>query len=149
MIDSQPSLSTEHMEALLVHHPDPDLHLQLPETPISQTTALTIGRQAGAHLLIGDASVSRRHAIISYINRQYMVQDLGSTNGTFVNNERVELAKPCIVRPNDILRFGNAVAFRFFLRSSSLENQNSTTGDKFSGGRPDEATARLKAIARG
>src|SRR2546430_4718655 len=149
MIDSQPSLSTEYMEALLVHHLDPGLHLQLPETPLSQTTPLTVGRQAGAHLLIDEASVSRRHAVISYINRQYMVQDLGSTNGTFVNNERVELARPCIARPNDILRFGNIVAFRFFLRSSSLGNQTSTTGDKSSGGRPDEATARLKAIARG
>ncbi len=148
MIDSQPSPSTEHMEALLVHYPDPSLRLQLLETPISQTTALTIGRQAGVHLLIDEASVSRRHAVISYINKQYMVQDLGSTNGTFVNNERVELARPCIVRPSDILRFGNIVAFRFFLRSSSLASQASTTGNRSSAAWLDETTARLKGIAQ-
>ncbi len=148
MIDSQLSPSIEYMEALLVHNPDPGLHLQLPETPLSQTTPLTIGRQAGAHLLIDEGSVSRRHAVISYINKQYMVQDLGSTNGTFVNNERVELVRPCIVQPNDTLRFGNTVTFRFLLRSSSPGSQTSTAGNRSSALQPDETTARLKRVAQ-
>jgi pSer/pThr/pTyr-binding forkhead associated (FHA) protein len=137
------------MEALLVHHPNPNLHLQLPETPISQTTPITIGRQAGAHLLIDEGSVSRRHAVISYINRHYMVQDLGSTNGTFVNNEHVGLARPCIILPNDILRFGNIVTFKFLLHSSSSGSQTSITGNRSSTQWLDESTARLKRIEQG
>jgi len=147
MIDSQLSPSIEYMEALLVHNPDSSLHLQLPETPLSQTTPLTIGRQAGAHLLIDEGSVSRRHAVISYINKQYMVQDLGSTNGTFVNNERVELVRPCILQPNDTLRVGNTVTFRFLLRSSS-PGSTSRTGNRSSALQPDETTARLKRVAQ-
>lgn len=148
MVDSQLSLPSEQMEALLVHHPDAGLHLQLAETLLSQTTPLSIGRQAGAHLLIDEASVSRRHAVINYINRQYMVQDLGSTNGTFVNNERVELARPYIIRPNDTLRIGNIVTFRFLLRSFSLKSQTSKTSNRSSALQPDETSASQKQIAR-
>jgi pSer/pThr/pTyr-binding forkhead associated (FHA) protein len=136
------------MEALLVHHPDAGLHLQLAETPLSQTTPLSIGRQAGAHLLIDEASVSRRHAVISYINKQYMVQELGSTNGTFVNNERVELARPYIIRPNDILRIGNIVTFKFLLRSSNLKNQTSRASHRSSALQPDEISIPMKQIAQ-
>jgi pSer/pThr/pTyr-binding forkhead associated (FHA) protein len=144
MIDSQSSPATDSMEALLVHRTDPSLHLKLPETALSQTTPLIIGRQAGVHLLIDEPSVSRRHAVISYINRQYRVQDLGSTNGTFVNNERVELAQPCIVQPNDILRFGNIAAFKFLLRPFSLGSQINDTGNQSSLLQPDETIARLR-----
>jgi pSer/pThr/pTyr-binding forkhead associated (FHA) protein len=149
VIDSQPSSSTRQMEALLVHQSSPGLHFQLPETPLSQTHPLTIGRQAGAHLLIDEGSVSRRHAVISYINQQYMIQDLGSTNGTFVNNERVELARPCIIQSNDVLRFGNVVTCKFLLRSSNSGGQTSATGNKSSTQWLDENTARLKRVAQG
>jgi pSer/pThr/pTyr-binding forkhead associated (FHA) protein len=146
MIDSQPSPSTQQMEALLMHHPTPGLHFQLPETPLSQTNPLIIGRQAGAHLLIDEGSVSRRHAVISYINQHYMVQDLGSTNGTFVNNERIDLARPCIIQPNDILRFGNIVTCKFLLRSSNLGSQTSIADNKSSAQRFDKSTAHLNQI---
>lgn len=148
MIDSQLSLPSEQMEASLVHYPDAGLHLQLAETPLSQTTPLSIGRQAGAHLLIDEASVSRRHTVISYINKQYMVQELGSTNGTFVNNERVELARPYIIRPNDILRIGNIVTFRFLLRSSSLESQTSRASHRSSALQLDATSIPQKQIAQ-
>lgn len=146
MIDSQPSPSMQQVEALLAHQPSTGLHFQLPETPISQTNPLTIGRQAGAHLLIDEGSVSRRHAVIGYINKQYMIQDLGSTNGTFINNERIELARPCIIHSNDILRFGNIVTCKFILRSSSQEGQNNSAGNMPSTQGPDESTVRLKRI---
>src|SRR5271157_5107665 len=64
MINAELSPATDSMEAFLVHRTDPSLHLKLPETSLNQTTPLTIGRQAGAHLLIDEPSVSRRHAVI-------------------------------------------------------------------------------------
>lgn len=149
MIDSQLSLPSEQLEAVLVHHPDAGAHLQLAETPLSQTTPLSIGRQAGAHLLIDEASISRRHAIINYINKQYMLQELGSTNGTFVNNEPIELARPYILQPNDLLRIGNSVTFRFLLRSSSPETHTSRTSSRSSTVQSDEtSTLQQKQIMR-
>ena len=149
MIDSQPSSSQEQVEALLVHYPSPGLQFQLLETPLSRTSPLTIGRQAGAHLLIDEGSVSRRHAVISYINEQYMVQDLGSTNGTFVNNERIGLARPCVLQPNDILRFGSLVTCKFVIRSSSPENQTNIAINKSSAQWFGESAGDFKSIGQG
>ncbi len=149
MIDSQPSSSQEQVEALLVHDPRPGLQFQLPETPLSRTSPLTIGRQAGAHLLIEEGSVSRRHAVISYINEQYMIQDLGSTNGTFVNNKRIGLARPCVLQPNDILRFGSIVTCKFVLRSSSPENQTNVVNNKSSAQWFGESAGDFKNIWQG
>src|SRR5215813_7868616 len=148
MIDSQLSSSTQRTEALLVHHSNPSLHFQFPETPLSETTPLTIGRQAGVHLLIDEGSISRRHAVIGYINKQYMVQDLGSTNGTFVNNKRVDLAQPCVLQSNDILRFGNLVTCKFLLCPPSLSSQDSTSDNKSSIQWSDESITRLKDIGQ-
>ena len=149
MINAELSPATDSMEAFLVHRTDPSLHLKLPETSLSQTTPLTIGRQAGVHLLIDEPSVSRRHAVISYINRQYMVQDMGSTNGTFVNNERIELAQPCIVQPNDILRFGNIATFKFLLRPSNLANLINATSNRSSVLQTDDTIAHLNRAVQG
>jgi len=46
---------------------------------------LLIGRQAGATLKIAHASVSRRHAVIEQEGDKFVIADLGSRNGTFVN----------------------------------------------------------------
>jgi len=84
--------------------------LQLPEeeTLLSQTKVMTVGRQVGAYLLIDSDSISRRHAEITYANRQYMLRDLGSSNGTFVNEARLEPGKAYILKPGDKVRFGKA-----------------------------------------
>lgn len=49
---------------------------------------VVIGRE-DADLTISDPEVSRRHALIRPIERGIEVEDLGSTNGTFVNGERI------------------------------------------------------------
>ncbi len=56
--------------------------------PILGGTTL-IGRSPGCHIVLGDASVSTNHAEISWDGAQYAVRDLGSTNGTWVNQRRV------------------------------------------------------------
>ena len=55
---------------------------------------LTIGRWAPADVLIDLASVSRNHARISRSASEYVIEDLGSRNGTYVNSERIEGQKP-------------------------------------------------------
>src|SRR5260370_19732650 len=84
--------------------------LQLPEEEarLRQTKVMTVGREVGAYLLIDSDSISRRHADITHANRQYMLRDLGSSNGTFVNEARLEPGKAYILKPGDKVRFGKA-----------------------------------------
>lgn len=86
------------------------------ETPLSQTKVITVGRQLGAYLLIDHSSISRRHAEISYVNGQYVLRDMGSSNGTFVNEARLESGSVHILKPNELLRFGH-VPYVFLART--------------------------------
>ena len=65
----------------------------------------TIGRgEAGMGMLDGDPKLSRSHARISKVDGRVVVEDLGSTNGTFVNGTRI--AAPTVLRPGDALYLG-------------------------------------------
>lgn len=67
--------------------------------------ALSIGRQAGNDLVLDLPRVSRRHARIERRGDDFVLSDLGSTNGTFVAGKRVEEQ---ILRPGDTIRIGGA-----------------------------------------
>ena len=49
----------------------------------------TVGREPGNVVRIDDDSVSARHALLRHENGRWWLEDLGSTNGTFVNESRV------------------------------------------------------------
>jgi FHA domain/Protein of unknown function (DUF3662) len=63
-----------------------------------------IGRSEESDVFLVDPSVSRTHAVVEVDGTEPVVRDLGSTNGTYVNGERVE-ARP--LRDGDELTFGN------------------------------------------
>jgi pSer/pThr/pTyr-binding forkhead associated (FHA) protein len=69
-------------------------------------TELVIGRGEAAELVLGDPSVSRRHALVRVDGTTGVVEDLGSSNGTFVNGEPV--AAPRRVTQGDVLRIGGS-----------------------------------------
>ncbi len=56
-----------------------------------------------------DAGVSRRHAVLSLHNKNCVVRDLGSANGTFINNRRVPPNQPTLINHGDELRFGTLI----------------------------------------
>jgi NADPH-dependent 2,4-dienoyl-CoA reductase/sulfur reductase-like enzyme/pSer/pThr/pTyr-binding forkhead associated (FHA) protein len=82
---------------------------------LSQAQPTLIGRQLDVSLHINDGSVSRRHAEISYGDGNYIVQDLGSANGTFLNGTRLVKGQKQTLKTADQLRFGN-VGYTFQLK---------------------------------
>lgn len=70
-----------------------------------------IGRDTTSEIVISDAEISRRHARIYLLGDSYMLEDLGSTNGTFVNGQR--LAGPHALLPGETIRFGENIMLVF------------------------------------
>ncbi len=50
--------------------------------------------------------VSRRHAVIHRAGADYTVEDMGSTNGTYINKKKLQPHAPQTIKPGDELRFG-------------------------------------------
>jgi two-component system, cell cycle response regulator len=98
--------------------------LHPPGTEIGRRTTLDrdrflVGREDGADILLDRDSVSRQHAeVVRDVRGQWMVRDLDSTNGTFVNDRRTSEAT---LRDGDQLRFGDVVYK--FLSGGNIENQ--------------------------
>ena len=111
-------------EAFLVPAARNEAGLRLEEMRLSQTRVMTVGRQSGIYLLIDHGTVSRRHAEISYANGQYVLRDLGSSNGTFINDMRLEPGSVHILKQDDRVLFGK-VAYTFQFRG--LARQVKTT----------------------
>lgn len=77
--------------------------------PIEKSMPLVIGRGSDCAIRLGDARVSRKHTQVELTDGTYHLQDLESTNGTFVNQVRVA---ECILHEGDLIQSGDTV-FRF------------------------------------
>jgi pSer/pThr/pTyr-binding forkhead associated (FHA) protein len=66
--------------------------------------SLTFGRSPEADISIPNTKVSRLHAEIKPWDGEYVMKDLKSRNGTFVNGVRVEVT---VLRPGDVIRLGD------------------------------------------
>jgi predicted component of type VI protein secretion system len=66
-----------------------------------------VGRDTSNQVAINDAEVSRKHARFSLHRGAYMLEDLGSTNGTFVNGQR--LTSSMVLNPGDSVSFGENI----------------------------------------
>lgn len=69
---------------------------QVPEVDLDQFAGYRMG-------------VSRRHAIMHFRNGSLTITDMGSSNGTFVNGQRLEARKPELIRDGDLLRLGQII----------------------------------------
>src|SRR5581483_656283 len=65
--------------------------------------AMTVGRASACNIRIADAGVSSKHAKIWCEDGQYFLMDLGSTNGTFVNERDVDREQ---INDGDVITFG-------------------------------------------
>jgi len=78
-----------------------------------------IGRQLGNSIVVDDEGLSRSHARVYYDGTHYRVQDLGSSNGTYVNGTRINEAP---LYDGAVLQLGPKVCFRFSLTDENQEN---------------------------
>jgi pSer/pThr/pTyr-binding forkhead associated (FHA) protein len=81
---------------------------------------LTLGREAGNQIIINDAEISRRHARLYLQGGKYVIEDLGSTNGTFINGGRI--TGPHVLRPGEVISFGEQISVVF----ESVADPNAT-----------------------
>ncbi|PJF45093.1 MAG: hypothetical protein CUN55_00715 [Phototrophicales bacterium] len=68
---------------------------------------VTIGRESGTDIVVPDVEVSRHHCRLRRSAGGYVIEDLGSTNGTFVNRQRVTGSRPLSV--GDVIGLGETV----------------------------------------
>jgi pSer/pThr/pTyr-binding forkhead associated (FHA) protein len=80
---------------------------------------ISIGSTSDCNIVIDDPAVSRRHAIFRKMGSFWLVQDLGSTNGTWVNGRRID--RSTRLNAGDQIAFGRA---RFVLRSEGELSQS-------------------------
>ena len=76
-----------------------------------QKAETAIGRDEKSDIFILDSGISRHHAVVSLQGPNYIIKDLGSTNGTFVNEQR--LVAPRAIKPGDIILLGDKVRLVF------------------------------------
>lgn len=106
--------------------PDKQYHLT--------AVANTLGRSPNNEVVINDLEISRRHAQLIWQGNGAAIEDLGSTNGTFVNGQRCHSLTP--VQHGDKIELGDTVSLYFYLTApvpaaapiptphTSLENED-------------------------
>jgi len=77
--------------------------LGLPPADDLLRARVVVGRSSSCELVLTDDTVSRRHAELRIEGGRWLLRDLGSSNGTWVNGRRVVEAE---VRPGDVLHLG-------------------------------------------
>ena len=100
----------------------------------------SIGRSPDQDLVLKEAYVSRRHALITRQNGSFELVDQNSSHGTFLNGQRVDRAR---LKSGDTLQFGsvNAASFRLLLPALVSGSES------FSGGRAAELLSALSVFA--
>ena len=123
-----------------------------PQVALPINGPILVGRGPYNHIALDDVRVSRQHARIAPEQDRYVIHDLNSSNGTFVNGLPVRRQ---FLQPNDVLRFGPyayRVEFREVAERRNKLSRGETTTGKFAapGTRkpPHDSSSQLSASSR-
>ncbi len=89
---------------------DPARSRRLKGERIAVAPGVSLGREAGNTVVVDEDTISARHAVFRQEDNRWWLEDLGSTNGTFVNRKRISGRAP--LRDGDEVGFGR-VSMRF------------------------------------
>lgn len=104
---------------------------------ISGTSPLSVGRSLDNDVIVDGPSVSRRHARLVPRGTHWLLEDLNSTHGTFVNGHRVSAS---LLRPGDQIRLGSQVAHLRSLDASGHEGDPAAGADRDPDRDPDRGS---------
>lgn len=76
-----------------------------------EADVITIGREPGNTIVINDAEVSRKHSQLTLQGGKYVLTDIGSTNGTFVNGQRITGSH--VLVPGEVISLGEQINLLF------------------------------------
>jgi two-component system NtrC family sensor kinase len=105
----------------------------------SHTAAFSLGRDTGNRIQLHDTEVSRRHAEVHRNGDAFSIADLGSSNGTFVNNQRVQAQE---LASGDQVQIGRTV----MLFTGLAESPSSSLGAQVNIGGIDSADDRSRIL---
>jgi hypothetical protein len=80
---------------------------------------LLVGRDPTAQIVIPTPAISRNHARLRWTEAGYTLEDLDSSNGSFVNEQRLPANQPFLLQPDQAVRFGQAVRLRYVVLNPS------------------------------
>ncbi len=103
------------------------------------TTELNVGRVQGNELMLPKGNVSKRHARLLFRDGRFIVTDLNSTNGTYVNRRRI--AQATIVREGDRIYIGDFVLRIEFQAIDTFDEKTGSTGRPSFTSVPDRASS--------
>ena len=81
----------------------------LGDLTLTVTDSLSVGRGSDNDLVLGSKQISRNHAQLSVLNGQLYVKDLESSNGTFINDERIAASESKQLAAEDTLGFASFI----------------------------------------
>lgn len=79
---------------------------------------ITLGRDSSNEVVVNDPEVSRKHARLTFQGGTWVIEDLGSTNGTFVNEAR--LSGPHALRLGDVVGLGEKIKLVYETKSADM-----------------------------
>ena len=96
---------------------------------VDSNSSWLIGRRSNCAIAIADPCISRQHAVISHeAGNNFYITDMGSKNGTKVNQSSLDSLNCCLLRDGDLIQLG-AIRVEFFIATySQPSNQNCEIG---------------------
>lgn len=117
------SLDPGVMVTITYHAPSEALQHVERDIVFGEKTLIQIGRDPSNDVVIPSPNVSRFHTQIEKVGQRYRVEDLRSSNGTYINGERIEGS--VWLKPNDSIRIGQ---YRFVMGKDQLARYDDGNG---------------------
>jgi hypothetical protein len=107
------------------------------EFPIEENREIIVGRSSDLDMVLVEDMVSRKHAQMKLVDGAILIEDLGSTNGTFVNGERITQAK---LTQGDRILIGSNILKVVAVDETQLEARNEVFGARMSQRRSESSS---------